>query len=74
MNLYRWFKSMDVHIASENKMRKLGKEIVGENMIHENGAFTFPMDKGGEEIREVPFVYVPNLIAKVADVVHQNER
>ena len=53
---------MDVHIGSENKMWKLGKEIVGENMIHENRTFTFPMDKGGEEIREVMFVYVPNLI------------
>ncbi len=65
---------MDVHIASEGKMRKLAKEIVGDNMVSENGAFTFPSDKGGEEIKEVPFVYVPNFIAKVADVISQHER
>lgn len=63
-----------LHIASAGKMRKLGKEVVGDNMVSENGAFTFPSDNGGEVIKEVHFVYVPNLIAKVADVVSQHER
>lgn len=65
---------MDVHIASERKQRKLAKEIVGDNIVSELGAFTFPTDKGGEEIKEVAFTYVPNFIAKVADVVSQHER
>lgn len=65
---------MNVHIASERKLRKLAKEIVGDNIVSERGAFTFPTEKGGEEIREVPFVYVPNFIAKVADVASQHER
>lgn len=43
-------------------------------MAAERGAFTFPAEKGGEEIREVPFVYIPNLIAKIADAVTQHER
>jgi hypothetical protein len=70
---HRWFKSMNVHIASERKQRKLAKEVVGDNMLAENGAFTFATDKG-EEVRQVPFVYVPNFMAKVADVVSQYER
>lgn len=65
---------MNVHIASERKQRKLSKEIVGDNIESELGAFTFPTDKGGEEIRKVPYVYVPNLIAKVADVFSEYER
>lgn len=52
----------------------MAQEVLGHNVVAEMGAFTFPMDKGGEEIREVPFVYVPNLIAKIADVVTQHER
>ena len=51
----------------------LAKDIVGENLIAEKGAFTFSVGKV-EEIREVPFVYCPNIIAKVADTVHHHER
>ena len=40
----------------------------------EKGAFTFPLTGGGEEIREVPFAYVPNLIAKASDMVMAHER
>ena len=43
-------------------------------MVAKRGAFTFPVEKGGEEIREVPFVFVPNLVAKIADCVVQHER
>ena len=43
-------------------------------MAAERGAFTFPAEKGGEEIKEVPFVYVPNIIAKIADTISQHER
>lgn len=51
----------------------LAKEIVGDNLVAEKGAFTFSVDKV-EEIKEVPFVYCPNIIAKVADTVHNHER
>ena len=43
-------------------------------MVAERGAFSFPREKGGEVINEVPFVYVPNLMIKIADVVTQHER
>ena len=46
--------------------------IVGDNLVAEVGAFTFSIKDGGDEIREVPFIYVPNLIRKVADVIEQH--
>lgn len=62
-------------IASEGKQRKLAKDILGDNLVlvAEKGAFTFTVDKK-EEIREVPFVYLPNFIAAVADIVAQHDR
>ena len=50
------------------------EEIVGDNIVAEIGAFTFNLKDGGEEIREAPFVYVPNLIRKVADVIEQHSK
>ena len=57
-------------IASEHSQRKLAHTIV---VVAEKGAFSVSTDHG-EEIREVPFVYYPNLIAKIADLVGQHER
>ena len=51
----------------------MAKGIVGDSIIAEKGAFTFTVDKK-EEIREVPFVYLPNFIAVVADIVNRHER
>lgn len=70
----RWFKAHGVHIAGERRQRKLVKQIVGDNVAAERGAFSFPSDKGGEVIKKVPFVYIPNLIMKIADVVSEHER
>lgn len=52
----------------------LVKEVVGENFKAESGAFTFHHKGGIDEIKEVPFVYVPNLIAKVADMIASYQR
>ena len=43
-------------------------------MQAEQGAFSFPRDGGGEEVRGVPFVYVPNIIKKVSDTLSLNRR
>ena len=51
----------------------MARDIVGENLVAERSAFTFLWDKGGEEIRD-PFVYSPNFIANVADLIQQHER
>ena len=52
----------------------MAKQIVGDNVAAERGAFSFPSEKGGEVIKKVPFVYVPNLIRKISDVVYEHEK
>lgn len=70
---FRWLKSLNVDLGeSEGKQRVLAKDIVGDNLVAELGAFTFKRDGGGEEIREVPFAYVPNLIRRASDLVEQH--
>ena len=51
----------------------MAKAIVGDNIVAERGAFTFP-HSGGEVVEEVPFVYCPNLIAKVTDIVQHHRQ
>lgn len=72
--LLRWFKSLNVTIASERQQRSLAKGIVGDNLKAERAPFSFSTDRNKEEIREIPFVYRPNLIAAIADIVAQHER
>ena len=63
-----------VRVASERRQRSLAHDIIGENMEAEKGAFGFPQEGGGEEIIEVPFVYIPNLVQKVTDLLVNNRR
>ena len=72
VSLYRWFKSFNVSIASERQQRQLASEKTGDNLVAEKGAFTFTTGKG-QEIREVPFVYSPNLMRVIADLVEKND-
>ena len=51
----------------------MAKKIVGDKIVVGIGAFTFPMDKGCEEIKEVPFVYGYNLIATVTDTLEKHK-
>ena len=67
-------KGLHISVASEAKRRVLAKDIVGDNMVAEMGAFSFKRDGGGEDIKEVPFVYVPNLIKKATDMIEQFRR
>lgn len=69
-SIHRWLKSLSISVSSEKQQRAMAKGIVGDNLVAERGAFTFSLEKGGEEIRDVPFVYCPNLIAKMADLIH----
>ena len=50
----------------------MAKDIVWENSVAEKGAFRFTVSKV-EEVKEVPFVYGPNIIARVADTVHKHK-
>ena len=56
------------------KQRALAKDVIGDNMTAEMGAFSFRRDGGGEAIKEVPFVYVPNLIRKATDLIEEHRR
>ena len=71
---FSWLKTLNITLASESKQRALAKTIAGTNLKAELGAFSFSGDGGGEVIREAPFVYVPNLIAKVANMIASYER
>ena len=53
----------------------LAKETVGDsNLAAEMLPFAFPAGKGEpDQFREAPFVYVPNLTAKVADRLAQHQ-
>ena len=64
---------MNVSVASEAKQREMAKGIVGDNLVAEKGPFTFSLEKGGEEIKEVPFVYCRNLIASVSDTIEKHK-
>ena len=54
-------------MASERRQRALAREVTGENLSAEMVPFTFPGERGQAEIKESPFVFVSNLIARVAD-------
>lgn len=65
-------KTLNVSLASEGKQRRIAKQLLDrENFVIEKGAFLF---NKGREIKEVPFAYVPNIIAKVADFIAAHER
>ena len=58
-------------------MRKRAGELLGDNaVVVEKVALTFPLKdgKGGEEVRVRPFGYIPDLWAKVVQLLEQNER
>lgn len=72
--LIRWLKGLHISMGSEARQRALAKDLVGENVVAEMGAFSFRRDGGGEEMKEVPFVHVPSLIKKVADLIEEHKR
>ncbi len=61
-------------MASERQQHKLAKEVVGENIRAERAPFTVSIDKTRDEVREVSFVYRPNLISAIADLFAKHER
>ncbi len=46
---------------------------LGKIWLQRGAPSLFHRTFGGEVIRAVPFVYVPNVIAKVADIVSEHE-
>ena len=58
--------------ASEGKQRAMAKGLIGDNLHSEMGAFTANKEGGCKEIRKAPFVCIPNLIAKVSNMLTLN--
>lgn len=50
----------------------LGKELVGLNIESEAVPFTFPLNPG-VEVRKAPMAYVPNLVAKVVQLLNHKK-
>ena len=61
-------------MASGKRQRTLATNIAVDNMEAEKGAFLFSKDGGEEEIKEALFVYTPNLMRKVADLLQHNQQ
>ncbi len=49
-------------------------DLVGGNLEAEAVPMTFRLKEGGEEIRAVPLVYIPNLQKKVFDLLDENNK
>ena len=65
-------KSWKVGFACEEKERGLAKQLVGPNLAAESVALTFSTDNG-DELREAPFAYLPDLKSKVFQLLDQND-
>lgn len=63
-----------ISLGTEGKERSLAYELIGPNLASESVAFTFSLDGGGEELRKAPIAYVPDLPAKVRQLLDQNDR
>jgi len=44
LKMYRWFKSLNVVIASERHKRKLATSIISDDVVAEHGAFTLSLE------------------------------
>ena len=71
---HRWLKACGVHLASENHLRDVSKRQLGTNLAGEAAPFSFAVRSGGEDLRPAPFVFIPDLIAKVVQLLEQNKR
>lgn len=63
-----------ISFGPEYKVRTLAQDLVGPNLASEMVAFTYSLDGGGEEVRKAPMAYVPDLPAKVIQLLEQNDR
>jgi len=67
-------KTKSVSRASEHKQHTLAHSLIDDNVATEMGPFTSTVSDGGEQIKEVSIVYVPNIIRNLADIVENHEQ
>ncbi len=73
-SLHRWLRASGITIPSEKKQQLLSHELLGDNLESEAVPFSFALKHGGEDLRPAPLVYVPDVAAKVFQLLDQNER
>ena len=61
-----------MNTASERMLRKCSKEVITDNLQAEGVPFTFSLKPGGEEIRAAPLVFIPDLKAKIFQLLDKN--
>ena len=69
----RWLNEWGISLASERQQRALAGKVIGNNLEAEAVPFSFPLKSGGEEIRPAALAYIPNLPAKVFNLLQENE-
>ena len=69
LKFFRWLVEAGVHIASEKKQRLLSKELVTTDILAEATPFTFPLKRGGEEVRASAMAHIPSLLNKVLELL-----
>ena len=76
MLTYRWLGKWHLKMDSEAKERELCKELVGDDIESEAVPLTFSIDggRGGEEVRQAPMAYLPDLVKKVVQLLDQNDK
>ncbi len=52
----------------------LAKEIAGNDLVAEKAPFSVSTSSGSEGMKEVPFVYFPNLMKVIGEIVDRHQR
>ena len=65
-------KEVGIQIESERKMRNASQLLVSTEILCEAVPFSFPMKRGGEELRPAPLAYVSHIVTKVQELLEQN--
>ena len=68
------FIASSVSIGCEEKMWQISKGIIGDNIEGKVAPFSFPLTKGGEELRGAVLVYIPHLVTKVIQLLDDDDR
>ena len=67
-------RAWNISLGTEGKERLRAQELIGPNIASESVGLTFSLDGDGEEVRKAPMAYVPDLPAKVIQLLDQNDR
>ena len=69
-----WLKASNVSLACEERIHHVSKRIMGDNIQGEMAPFSFTLISDEEQLRTSPFVFIPNLIQKVTQLLDENHR